>query len=250
MAWQHGRRGMGYPTRQAGQQGGPVRCASVVVTPVGGRVLGRVARASRGRAGAWPGQHDKGIPPHYLPHHIEHEHGQHGRRGHRLPYQAGQEGSRGGGGSHKECPAPCSGPAAAPLPLGAGRRGRERGGGPPRQGRAHTASACPSARPQEPLYGTIKFLEDGSRRVMAFGKARVYQVQFFDLYYLLSSKILLTSFLWINQVREILTPLILPSRNQRRIVEPGSPKSSATCSGLSMTAPPDSSPFFARKNRP
>lgn len=67
---------------------------------------------------------------------------------------------------------------------------------------------------------------------MAFGEARVYQVQFFDLYYLLSSKILLTSFLWINQVREILTPLILPSRNQRRIVEPGSPKSSATCSRL------------------
>jgi hypothetical protein len=49
---------------------------------------------------------------------------------------------------------------------------------------------------------------------MAFDKARVYQVKSFDPCYLLSSKILLNIFLWINQVREILTPLILPSRNQ------------------------------------
>jgi len=71
---------------------------------------------------------------------------------------------------------------------------------------------------------------------------------FLELYHLLSSKIRFTSSLWINQSREILTPLILPSRNHRRIVEPGSPKSSATCSGLSITALPDSSLRFARNS--
>jgi hypothetical protein len=67
-------------------------------------------------------------------------------------------------------------------------------------------------------------------------------------YPLLSFKILPTSSLWINQVREILTPLILPSRSHRRIVEPGSPKSPATWSGLSMTALPVSFSCSDRKS--
>ena len=67
-------------------------------------------------------------------------------------------------------------------------------------------------------------------------------------YSLLSSKIRLTSSLWINQVREILTPLIFPSCSQRRIVEPGSPRSSATWFGLSMTVLPVSFSCLVRKS--